>query len=336
MTRDPDFSVPDTQSEASVALSDKTLLAVSIAGFIVLATTVYFFLIRPSKSSDELDDGVGGGGINYDEELDHADVRTLNRAQRRARARNRMKRNRRIDPRFGQQHHHGEGQGEDGAQGGGDGEAAAAGGDADQVHQLLLDADAAAAEAAGGSETDDDDHRQHLSRKERAKLAKAAEREERRLYEKERQEARKQAEAAAAAERKEREKGREAAALEDKRRRALEAQERERAEHQEWIMLFVKSSRSESTVKDFIGRAKQRKIWPIDDIAREYGVAPKEAVSRIEQLISEDRLFGIVSNGIFLFIEPNEMKLIADFIKRNGDTSLSTLSKEICRIVSKP
>mmetsp|Transcript_7327 Transcript_7327/g.14563 ORF Transcript_7327/g.14563 Transcript_7327/m.14563 type:complete len:331 (+) Transcript_7327:152-1144(+) len=326
MTRDTDFSVPDTQSEASVALSDKTLLAVSIAGFIVLATTVYFVLIRPNRSADELDGGVGGGGINYEEELDHADVRTLNRAQRRARARNRMKRNRRIDPRFGQQHHHGEGQGEDGAQGAGDGEA-------DPVGEL--DADADAAEAAGRSETDDNDHRQDLSRKERAKLAKAAEREERRLYERERQDARKQAEAAAAAERKEREKDREASALEEKRRRVLEAQERERAEHQEWIMLFVNSSCSESTVKDFIGRAKQRKIWPIDDIAREYGVSPKEAESRIERLILEERFFGIVSNGMLVFIEPNEMKLVADFIKRNGDTSLSTLSKEICRIVSK-
>lgn len=336
MTRDPDFSIPpETQGDASaVALSDKTLLVVSLTGFIVLATTLYFVLIRPSKCADELDDREGGSGINYDDELDHADVRTLNRAQRRARARNRMKKNRRIDPRPpGQQHNQGEG--EDGA-GDGDGAAAAAGAvaDADQMHQLLLDADAPAAQ---GSDGEQDDYNHRLSRKERAKLAKAAEREERRLYEKERQVAKKKAEAAAAAERKEREKDKEAAALEEKKRRALEAEEHERADHREWIMLFAGSqNHSTTTVKDFIERARQRKIWPIGDMAGEYGVTANEAQSRLEQLISDDRLFGIVSNGIFTFIEPNEMQAIADFIKRNkGDTSLSMLSDEICRIVSR-
>ena len=329
MTRDLDFSVsPDTQSEASVPLSDKALLAVSVAGFVVLATTVYFVLIRPSKSADELDDGDGGGGINYDEALDHADVRTLNRAQRRARARNRMKKNRRVEPRFGQQLLHGE----DNMVGdGGRGEAAAApGGDDNQAHHLLVDAGAVAEEAELSDR--DDDHHQHLSRKERAKLAKAAEREERRLYEKERQAARKQVEAAAAAERTEREKDKEVAALKEKKRRALEAQERELSEHQDWITLFVQSQ-SRSTVKDFIQKAKQKKIWHIEAIAKEYGVTTTEAEKRLEQLISDDRFFGIVSNGIFIFIEPNEMQQIADFIKRNGDTSISTLSREICHIV---
>ena len=99
MTVDTDFAVPDPppQGETSVALSDKTLLAVSLAGFVVLATTVYVLVIRPSLAAEETDER--DGIYNYDDELDHADVRTLNRAQRRARARNRMKRNRRVDPR---------------------------------------------------------------------------------------------------------------------------------------------------------------------------------------------------------------------------------------------
>ena len=321
MTVDPDFAPPDPspQGEASVALSDKTLLTVSLAGFIVLVTTVYILIIRPSLSAEAVE-GREGGGINYDNELDTADVRTLNRAQRRARARNRMKKNRRIDPRApGQLHHHHEGLDVEDDDGGGAAVAA--------QHQLM-DVDEAPPAAP-----DENDSQQHLSRKERARMAKATEREERKLFEKERQAQRRKAEAAAAVERREREKEREAMAQEEKRRRETEAHDRKLAEHREWMLMFA-DSQNDSTVKDFICKAKLKKIWSVDDISQDYGVTPEEVEARVRQLVADDRIFGIVSNGHFVHLDPDDMEAIAAFIKRNGRTSLPELSREILRVAT--
>ena len=323
MTVDPDFAVPDPppQGETSVALSDKTLLAVSLAGFVVLATTVYILVIRPSLTAEEIDEREGIH--NYDDELDHADVRTLNRAQRRARARNRMKRNRRVDPRTPGQLHQ---QHEDLDEGADDADGGAA-----VVQQQLLDGDEAAAAAPDGI----DPSQQHLSRKERARLAKAKEREERKLFEKERQEQRRKAEAAAAVERREREKEREALAQEERRRREAEAHDRELAEHREWVLMFLESRKNaEATVGEFICKARSKKIWPVKDISREYGVSSEEVEVRLRQLLADDRMFGVVSNGNFIFLEPDDMKSIAESIKRNGRTSLSELGRDICRVAT--
>jgi DDRGK domain len=74
--------------EVSVGASDSLILAVSLTGFAVLATTLYFVLIRPTASVEGRDEGSGGGGgvLTY-EQLKQARVADLNRSQRRARAR---------------------------------------------------------------------------------------------------------------------------------------------------------------------------------------------------------------------------------------------------------
>ena len=81
MTVDPDFAPPDPppQGEASVALSDKTLLTVSLAGFIVLATTVYILIIRSSLWAEALEGREGGGkgqgSESHEEESSHRSTR---------------------------------------------------------------------------------------------------------------------------------------------------------------------------------------------------------------------------------------------------------------------
>ena len=231
-----------------------------------------------------------------------------------------MKKNRRIDPRApGQLHHHHEGLDVEDDDGGGAAVAA--------QHQLM-DVDEAPPAAP-----DDNDSQQHLSRKERARLAKATEREERKLFEKERQEQRRKAEASAAVERREREKEREAMAQEEKRRRETEAHDRKLAEHREWMLMFA-DSQNDSTVKDFICKAKLKKIWSVDDISQDYGVTPEEVEARVRQLVADDRVSGIVSNGHFVHLNPDDMEAIAAFIKRNGRTSLPELSREILRVAT--
>ena len=79
--------------EINVSVSDSILLVVSSVGFVILATTIYSIIITRLKTAQEIDEDEE---TDYDEKLTNADVSTLNRAQRRARARHIMKQQRRI------------------------------------------------------------------------------------------------------------------------------------------------------------------------------------------------------------------------------------------------
>ena len=99
---DDPFDNYSHEPEYDVGVSDKTILIISVIGFGVMTLVVYVLIVSRSKSADELDgdhDGGRGGadGIDtYEEELLRADVATLNRAQRRLRAKALMKRQRRA------------------------------------------------------------------------------------------------------------------------------------------------------------------------------------------------------------------------------------------------
>ena len=319
MGRDPDFTASPTPKGMLVGVSNLSLLLISSIGFGILGIALYVLILRPSAGATDGDNSDDGELRNYEEQLDGADVRTLNRAQRRLRARNHMKKNRRM----AQQEVAGRDAG------------AAAAGVADQ---LLLEEEMgfAAGDGGAGHEGDEQRQQQHLSRKERARLAKTAEKEERQLYEEERREARKFADAKAAVDRREREKEREATAEEERRRREAEGKERELAEHNEWVRVFAFAA-VQRTVKEFVAEAQQRKVWPVNDIADTFAVTPEQVVARLEQLMSENRLAGsIVSQGTLIYIGRSEMQELAKFLLRNGNTSLPELSDEVRRIVSLP
>jgi DDRGK domain len=80
-----------------VGFSDSALLMVSIGGFGLMAFLIYSIVFSRVQSAEELEktDAVDGE-LDYEEELLKADVSTLNRAQRRARAKALMKRERRV------------------------------------------------------------------------------------------------------------------------------------------------------------------------------------------------------------------------------------------------
>jgi hypothetical protein len=319
MGRDPDFTASPTPKGRLVGVSNLSLLLISSIGFGILGIALYVLILRPSAGATDGDNSDDGELRNYEEQLDGADVRTLNRAQRRLRARNHMKKNRRM----AQQEVAGRDAG------------AAAAGVADQ---LLLEEEMgfAAGDGGAGHEGDEQRQQQHLSRKERARLAKTAEKEERQLYEEERREARKFADAKAAVDRREREEERVAAAEEERRRREAEGKERELAEHNEWVRVFAFAA-VQRTVKEFVAEAQQRKVWPVNDIADTFVVTPEQVVTRLEQLMSENRLAGsIVSQGTLIYIGRSEMQELAKFLLRNGNTSLPELSDEVRRIVSLP
>ena len=82
---------------SGVAFSNQTLLLVSTIGFASLGLVLFLILRRLSTNVDDKNDhGHQENRDAYDEMLDHSNVATLNRAQRRARAKFRMKKARRV------------------------------------------------------------------------------------------------------------------------------------------------------------------------------------------------------------------------------------------------
>lgn len=101
MNQDNPF--PGNPEVVGVGFSDTSLLAVSILGFAIMAFLIYSIVLSRVQSADELEKNDVDGDLDYEEELLRADVSTLNRAQRRARAKALMKRERRVAPAEGEE-----------------------------------------------------------------------------------------------------------------------------------------------------------------------------------------------------------------------------------------
>lgn len=151
-----------------IALSDRAVLFISTIGFAILGIVLYFLILRHSGVVDDIHDvdrawvrhhgGAAGqeNVNNYGEILDQSDAATLNRAQRRARAKFRMKKARRAA--LNQQ-----------VVGDGDGEA----------DEVALRGDVPLAEWVHEDAKED---APQLTRRERQKAAKAMEKQERKQY----------------------------------------------------------------------------------------------------------------------------------------------------------
>lgn len=84
-----------SQNESyDISISNQTILIVCSVGFASLGIAFYFLILRHVPPS--IDDAGGENLQNYDEFLNQSDVATLNRAERRARAKLRMKKARRA------------------------------------------------------------------------------------------------------------------------------------------------------------------------------------------------------------------------------------------------
>ena len=142
-----------TNSITGVAISNQSILILCTLGFGTLGLVI--FIILRHLSTDQENENEQSNVRGYDDVLDDSDVATLNRAQRRARAKFRMKKARRAPtPNVGAQV--------------GEGDENVLGGENNQVGRD--DNDGIVAVDA------------NLSRKERQRAAKAKEREERKVY----------------------------------------------------------------------------------------------------------------------------------------------------------
>jgi hypothetical protein len=291
MTSDGPFeNVPDI----GVGFSDMVLLIVGGIGFIVLAVTAYSIVITRLKSSKEIEEEEEE--LNYEDRLVNADVSTLNRAQRRARANYLMKQKRKVT---------------------------AAGPGAENED----------GEPQPEEEEDDQDSLRHLSREERKKAAKVAEKEERRLNEEERSRQQREAQEGAQQEKRERLK-QEATRAEEERRLRLEQKEAQELEAYNQWKTFLQSEDLSLSVLEWIKELQKNRTVHVDDIAERFGVPSSEVTVRIQELLDSDRVTGVLeSDGRFVYFSQEELLSISSVIQGKDKISLQQIADTVSSIV---
>ncbi|KFP92746.1 DDRGK domain-containing protein 1, partial [Haliaeetus albicilla] len=160
--------------------------------------------------------------------------------------------------------------------------------------------------------------------------AEEAEREERKKLESKREEER----------RKEEERIRlEEERQEEEKRKAKE--EEEKREYEEYLKLkesFVveeegveesmTEEESRSFLMEFLQYVKKTKVIQLEDLASHLGLRTQDAINRIQDLMADGTLTGVIDDrGKFIYITPEEMAAVAQYIKQRGRVSIAELAQ---------
>ncbi|NWQ88371.1 DDRGK protein, partial [Burhinus bistriatus] len=160
--------------------------------------------------------------------------------------------------------------------------------------------------------------------------AEEAEREERKKLESKREEER----------RKEEERIRlEEERQEEEKRKAKE--EEEKREYEEYLKLkesFVveeegveesmTEEESRSFLMGFLEYVKKTKVIQLEDLASHLGLRTQDAINRIQDLMADGTLTGVIDDrGKFIYITPEEMAAVAQYIKQRGRVSIAELAQ---------
>lgn len=80
---------------------------------------------------------------------------------------------------------------------------------------------------------------------------------------------------------------------------------------------------------DFVEYIKKHKCLPLEDLAAEFKLRTQECINRITSLESMGRLSGVMDDrGKYIYISQEEMRAVADYIKRQGRVSISHLASK--------
>ncbi|EEC81376.1 hypothetical protein OsI_24581 [Oryza sativa Indica Group] len=118
--------------------------------------------------------------------------------------------------------------------------------------------------------------------------------------------------------------------------RARKAKEEEAAalEFEKWKGAFsvdAEGTTESDTQDDGQGFAPQfcrnQKCVPLEDLAAEFRMRTQDCINRIITLEGMDRLSGVMDDrGKFIYISTEEMKAVADYIRKQGRVSISHLA----------
>ncbi|CAI0380038.1 unnamed protein product [Linum tenue] len=86
---------------------------------------------------------------------------------------------------------------------------------------------------------------------------------------------------------------------------------------------------NQNLLSDFVEYIKKQKCVPLEDLAAEFKMRTQECINRITNLESMGRLSGVMDDrGKYIYISMEEMKAVADYIKREGRVSISHLASK--------
>ena len=170
--------------------------------------------------------------------------------------------------------------------------------------------------------------------------AKIAEREERRLYQSEREQQQKEAQLVAQQQKKDRLAAEAVQQVQDKRLLGAEANARTERERSAWSTFLTAAAeasaphyhRERQSVQEFFNDCGKDRYVRIDKIADSFGIAQRQVVDRLEQLLREGRIAGFFSNAdLFVFVSDDELSDIATAVNnQQGAVSLENVTA-ICQ-----
>ncbi|KAK4439835.1 DDRGK domain-containing protein 1 [Sesamum alatum] len=86
---------------------------------------------------------------------------------------------------------------------------------------------------------------------------------------------------------------------------------------------------SQGLLYEFVEYIKKHKCVPLEDIAAEFKLRTQDCINRITSLESMGRLSGVMDDrGKYIYISLEEMKAVADYIKREGRVNISHLASK--------
>uniref|UniRef100_A0A1A8JNV8 DDRGK domain-containing protein 1 n=1 Tax=Nothobranchius kuhntae TaxID=321403 RepID=A0A1A8JNV8_NOTKU len=126
---------------------------------------------------------------------------------------------------------------------------------------------------------------------------------------------------------------------EEEERRTKE--EQERREEEEYLKLkssFVieeqgeeeqlSEDQSHNLLQDFIQYIESSKVVLLEDLASHFGMRTQDAISRLQDLLAEGTLTGVIDDrGKFIFITPEELDSVAQFVRQRGRVSITELAQ---------
>ncbi|NWH46895.1 DDRGK protein, partial [Fregata magnificens] len=126
---------------------------------------------------------------------------------------------------------------------------------------------------------------------------------------------------------------------EEEKRKAKE--EEEKREYEEYLKLkesFVveeegveesmTEEESRSFLMEFLEYVKKTKVVQLEDLASHLGLRTQDAINRIQDLMADGTLTGVIDDrGKFIYITPEEMAAVAQYIKQRGRVSIAELAQ---------
>ncbi|KAM8872860.1 DDRGK domain-containing protein 1 [Synchiropus picturatus] len=118
-------------------------------------------------------------------------------------------------------------------------------------------------------------------------------------------------------------------------------EEKEKREEEEYLKLkasFVVEDQGEEEhltedqsrrlLQEFIQYIESTKVVLLEDLASHFGMRTQDTISRLQDLLADGSLTGVIDDrGKFIFITPEELDSVAQFIRNRGRVSITELAQ---------